>query len=85
MGRMSTVNVAVLDDWQDAWRHAEAIKRLEGRARVEFLTEPTGDTSKLKGFDVLIANRERTRFTAELLRRMPDARLLVQTGSRTEH
>jgi phosphoglycerate dehydrogenase-like enzyme len=79
---MSTVNVAVLDDWQDAWRHTPAIKRLEGRARVEFLTEPTADTSKLKGFDVLIANRERTRFTAELLRQLPDARLLVQTGGR---
>ncbi|HVA25978.1 MAG TPA: D-2-hydroxyacid dehydrogenase family protein [Chloroflexota bacterium] len=79
---MNNVNVAVLDDWQDAWRQTDAIKRLEGRARVAFLTEPTSDMSKLKGFEVLIANRERTRFTAELLRQMPDARLLVQTGGR---
>ncbi|MFI5265961.1 MAG: D-2-hydroxyacid dehydrogenase family protein [Chloroflexota bacterium] len=79
---MSTITVAVLDDWQDAWRHTDAVKRLEVRARVEFLTEPTGDTSKLKGFEVLIANRERTRFTADLLRQLPDARLLVQTGGR---
>ncbi|HEY8695933.1 MAG TPA: D-2-hydroxyacid dehydrogenase family protein [Chloroflexota bacterium] len=78
---MSTTNVAVLDDWQDAWRHTDAIKRLDGRARVEFFTEPT-NTSKLRGFEVLIANRERTRFSAELLRQLTDAQLLVQTGGR---
>lgn len=79
---MSTINVAVLDDWQDAWRHSDAIKRLDARVHVEFFTEPTRDTAKLRGFEVLVANRERTRFTAELLVQLADARLLIQTGGR---
>lgn len=79
---MDTVKVAVLDDWQDAWRHTQAIKRLAGRAEVAFFAEPTRDPARLRGFEVLIANRERTRFTAELLCQLTDAKLLVQTGGR---
>ena len=49
---------------------------------MEYFAEPTSDTARLEGFEVLIANRERTRFTADLLSRLPDAKLLIQTGGR---
>jgi phosphoglycerate dehydrogenase-like enzyme len=79
---MSMVKVAVLDDYQDAWRHTEAIQRLRERAEVAFFTERLSDWSALRGFEAAVANRERTRFTAEVLRQLPDLRLLVQTGGR---
>src|SRR5947199_341357 len=77
-----TVKVAVLDDFQDAWRHTEAMARLRHRVDVEFFTQPFSDPAVLKGFQVAIANRERTRFTSEVLRQMVDVRLLIQTGGR---
>ena len=76
------IRVAVLDDWQDAWRHSAAVEQLAGRAEVVSFTDPPRDLSRLRGFEVLIANRERTRFTADVLRGLPDAKLLVQTGGR---
>jgi phosphoglycerate dehydrogenase-like enzyme len=39
----------------------------------------------LEGTEVLIANRERTRFTADLLARLPDLRLLSNTGTHFYH
>jgi phosphoglycerate dehydrogenase-like enzyme len=79
---MSTVKVGVLDDWQDAWRHTAALKRLDGRAQVQFFVEPLKDLGKLSGFEVLIANRERMLFPSDVLRQLPGLKLLVQTGGR---
>jgi phosphoglycerate dehydrogenase-like enzyme len=35
----------------------------------------------LRGFDALIANRQRPRFRKELLMQLPDLRIIAQTGS----
>jgi len=37
---------------------------------------------RLDGFDVLVAMRERTRFPADILSRLPNLKLLVSTGAR---
>jgi phosphoglycerate dehydrogenase-like enzyme len=39
----------------------------------------------LRGFDALVANRERTRFTRELLQQLPDVRVIAQTGNHAYH
>jgi phosphoglycerate dehydrogenase-like enzyme len=39
----------------------------------------------LRGFDALIANRERTRFTRALLEQLPDVRIIAQTGNHAHH
>jgi phosphoglycerate dehydrogenase-like enzyme len=79
------MRVAVLDDVHDAYRTAPAIRRLRERAEVEIFTGPFGDPSALRGFDAVIANRERTRFTRELLEQLPDLKLIVQTGDHAYH
>jgi phosphoglycerate dehydrogenase-like enzyme len=76
------LKVGVLDDWQDAWRHTGAVKRLEGRAEVEYFLEPLADPGKVGGFDVLIANRERMQFPAGVLKQLTSLKLLIQTGGR---
>ena len=48
-------------------------------------TGPFGDPAALRGFDAVIANRERTRFTRTLLERLSDVRVLVQTGNHANH
>lgn len=79
------MKVAVLDDTHQAWEATAGIARLRTRAEVRVFTTPFGTTDALRGFDALIANRERTRFTAELLAQLPDVRILVQTGNHAYH
>ena len=79
------MRVAVLDDIHQVWDTAPAIDRLRERAEVHVFTGPFGDASALHGFDALIANRERTRFTRELLEQLTDVRIIAQTGNHANH
>ena len=76
------MRVAILDDIHQAWEGTEGVRRLRDRAEVvRVFTRPFGPPSTLAGFDALVANRERTRFTRELLSELPDLRILAQTGN----
>jgi phosphoglycerate dehydrogenase-like enzyme len=79
------MRVAILDDIHDAWRGTAGVKRLRERAEVVIFTKPFGSPSVLRGFDALIANRERTKFTRELLAQLPDVRVIAQTGNHAAH
>ena len=61
------------------------MRRLRDRGEVCIFTAPFGDPSSLRGFDALIANRERTRFTQELLAHLSGVRIIVQTGNHADH
>jgi phosphoglycerate dehydrogenase-like enzyme len=78
------VRVVVLDDYQQVALECGPWERLRGRCAVETLFEPIADTAALvaalSGAAVAVAMRERTRFDAERLERLPDLRLLVTTG-----
>ena len=79
------MRVAILDDIHQAWEGTEGVRRLREHAEVVVFTGPFGDPAALRGFDALIANRERTRFTRELLGQLSDVRVLVQTGNHASH
>ena len=79
------MRVAILDDIHHAWEGTDGVRRLRERAEVRIFTAPFGDPSNLRGFDALIANRERTRFTRELLADLPDLRIIAQTGNHASH
>jgi phosphoglycerate dehydrogenase-like enzyme len=79
------VRVAILDDIHHAWAATAGVRRLRERAEVRIFTAPFGDPSALRGFDALVANRERTRFSRELLERLPDVRIIAQTGNHAHH
>jgi hypothetical protein len=61
------MRVAILDDVHNAYGATNGVRRLRDRAEVQIFTKPFGDPSALRGFDALIANRERTSFTRQLL------------------
>lgn len=82
---MSGVRVAILDDFHRAYEGTPGVERLRSRAEVRIFTEPFGQPESLRGFEGLIANRERTRFSRDLLQRLPDLRILVQTGNHANH
>ena len=83
---MSTpVKVAILDDIHHAYEGTTGVRRLREHAEVQIFSAPFGDAGALRGFDALVANRERTRFTRDLLDRLPDLRIIVQTGNHAQH
>src|SRR5438128_1984777 len=85
----SMVRVAIIDDFHRAFASAEAVRQLRERADVSVYEEPFASTDALvdalRGVEVVVANRERTRFTAELLARLSDLRLISNTGSHFYH
>ncbi|MSO19825.1 MAG: D-2-hydroxyacid dehydrogenase family protein [Acidobacteria bacterium] len=86
------MRIAILDDIHNAWDATDGVRRLRERADphgkpidVHIFTAPFGDPSALRGCDALIANRERTRFTRELLAQLTGVRIIVQTGNHANH
>ena len=79
------MRIAILDDIHQVWEGTEGVRRLRERADVRVFTQPFDDPSALRGFDALIANRERTRFTRDLLEQLPDVRVIAQTGNHANH
>ena len=82
---MNEVRVAILDDIHHAYERTDGVRRLRERAEVRIFTTPLSDPTMLRGFDALIANRERTRFTRTLLEQLPDLRIIAQTGNHAQH
>jgi phosphoglycerate dehydrogenase-like enzyme len=79
------MRVAILDDVHNAYEATDGVRRPRDCAEVKIFTKPFGDPSAVRGFDALIANRERTRFTRELLQKLPDLRIIAQTGNHAYH
>ena len=79
------MRVAVLDDIHQAYENTDGLRRLREHAEVRVFTSPFGDATALRGYDALIANRERTRFTRALFQQLPDLRVIAQTGNHAYH
>lgn len=86
------MRVAVLDDYHHAFRDLPAIARMGNHPDIEevrILTEaaesPQALAQRVGDCQILIAIRERTRFSAELLALLPALRLIAQTGNHAYH
>lgn len=81
------VRIAVLDDWQGVAKQSADWSKLQQPADVVYFEEPFAGPDKLAsalgGFDIVIAMRERTKFSKELLDRLPKLRMIALTGGRT--
>jgi phosphoglycerate dehydrogenase-like enzyme len=78
------VQVAVLDDYQEVARGLAPWEQLEPEAAITFfhdhLLVDGVVRDLLEGFEVVVAMRERTPFTAKRLASLTDLKLLVTTG-----
>jgi phosphoglycerate dehydrogenase-like enzyme len=76
--------IVILDDYQRVALHHADWDRLPADCVLDVLHEPLTSTedlvAALAGAEVVIAMRERTRFDADRLARLPDLRLLITTG-----
>ena len=77
------MRVAILDDVHDAYGATSGVRRLREHAEVTIFRKAM--PPELRGFDAMVANRERTRFTRELFEQLPDLRIIAQTGNHAYH
>ncbi len=82
------MRVAVLDDYQDVVRHLDCFRLLDGHT-VRVFNQPAKGLGqlaiRLRETEALVLIRERTRITEALLARLPNLRLISQTGKAGAH
>jgi phosphoglycerate dehydrogenase-like enzyme len=80
------INVAILDDWQDAAESSADWSPLRAVARLSIFNQAFNgeDTAaeSLKDFEIVLTMRERTSLPGSLIKRLPKLRMLGITGSR---
>lgn len=82
------MKIAILDDYQDSVRHLECFRLLDGHDVKVFTTGAKGVVQlalRLKDFDALVLIRERTVFNRQLLGKLPNLKLISQTGKVSGH
>ena len=81
------MRVAVLDDYFNKALDLADWSPLEGKAEISVFTDYLGTeeavlADTLQDFEIIVGMRERTRFPASLLARLPKLKLLITTGMR---
>lgn len=84
---MKRVTLLVMDDYEGELAKAPAMDRLRRSAEVTILNRPigAGDNHLLKGFQILLALRERTAMDSRFFDACPDLELVLQTGGHAYH
>jgi D-3-phosphoglycerate dehydrogenase len=85
---MRNMHIVIPDDYQDAVRHLDAFAKLRGH-QVTIYNDTVKETDALaerfRDADALVLIRERTAIDDELLSRLPNLKLISQTGRGTAH
>jgi D-3-phosphoglycerate dehydrogenase len=82
------MKIAILDDYQDAVRQLDCFKLLDGHEVKVFTSSTRGLGQlaiRLAPFDALVLIRERTAFPRALLSKLPNLKLISQTGKLAGH
>ncbi len=80
------MRAAILDDYQNAVTRLGDWSSLDGEIEIEVFRDHVADEAavaeRLKDFEIVCIMRERTPFTASLIERLPNLKLLVTSGMR---
>ncbi len=80
------IKVAVLDDYQDAFKQIVDTSMFKDKYNFKIFNEPFADENeaiiKLEGFEVLFLMRERTPLTKNLLENLPNLKYIMTSGMR---
>jgi len=82
------MNIAILDDYQDAVRQLDCFRLLDGHDVKVFTSSARGVGQlaiRLAPFDALVLIRERTAISRALFARLPNLKLISQTGKVSGH
>ena len=80
------IKVAVLDDYQDAFKQIVDTSMFKDKYNFKIFNEPFADENealiKLEGFEALFLMRERTPLTKNLLENLPNLKYIMTSGMR---
>jgi len=80
------VRCAILDDYQNIVLKVADWSKVKGDLDIKVFNEHLGGPDKviaaLKGFQIVVATRERTGFPKQVIDALPDLKLLITTGMR---
>jgi phosphoglycerate dehydrogenase-like enzyme len=83
------MRVAVLDDFHDTYEGSAGIAALREHVEVTVYKKPAGSreelAARLRGVPIVIANRERTQFPADVFPALTDLELICNTGGHLYH
>src|SRR5262245_27599109 len=82
------MKIAVIDDYQDAFRKLECYAKLKGHEVTVFHDtekDPAKLAERLKDAEALILTQQRSPFTRALAERLPKLKLISQTGRNSGH
>ena len=88
MAAVNTMNIVILDDYQDAVRKLRCASRLDGYSAKVYTNNVKGLGQlavRLRDADILVLNRDRTHLTRQLLDKLPRLRFVAQTGPVGDH
>ena len=80
------MKIAILDDYQQVAKQSADWGSLAAGTQVDSFADTLAEhgalVKRLEPYDVIIAMRERTRFSSQVLEALPNLKLLVSTGGR---
>jgi D-3-phosphoglycerate dehydrogenase len=82
------MRIAVIDDYQNAFKTLAAAARLKDHEVVTFqdtIKDPAKLAERLKDFDALVLTQQRTPFPRALAEKLPKLKIISQTGRNTNH
>jgi len=85
---VNTMNIIILDDYQDAVRKLHCASRLDSFSAKVYTNNVKGLgqlSVRLRDADVIVLIRDRTHITRQLLDKLPRLKLIAQTGRVGEH
>ncbi|TFY64412.1 hypothetical protein EVJ58_g2636 [Rhodofomes roseus] len=86
MSLINGVRIAILDDYQSVALTSADWSPLAGKVQIDVYHDTLADEDalvrRLEPYAIICAMRERTKFTASLLDRLPNLRLIATTGPR---
>ena len=82
------LKVAILDDYQNVSQEFVDLKKLSGKYEIKVFSEPFIDENdaieQLKGFEVLLIMRERTKITENLISSLKKLKYIITSGMRNK-
>src|SRR5687767_8757778 len=82
------MKIAVIDDYQDAFRRMKAFPKLKGHEVMVYNDsekDPLRLAERLKDADAVLLTQQRSRFPREVIERLPKLKMISQTGRNTAH
>ena len=80
------IKVAVLDDYQDAFRQIIDVEKFQGKFEFKVFVEPFENENEaiiaLEGFEAIFIMRERTPITKNLISSLPELKFIMTSGMR---